>query len=132
MNNGPTADLVVWSTLSLVALLGGTGILFAVYGRWSQKIGWHATDAPAISYKQPGEVRLTSSQRATVWFFAIISLLFLVQALLGALTEHYRADLSSFFGLDLSSLLPYNLARTWHVQLALLWRRRPSWPRGSS
>ncbi|BBZ05394.1 nitric oxide reductase [Mycolicibacterium chitae] len=121
VNNGPTADLVVWSTLSLVALLGGTGILFAVYGRWSQKIGWHATDAPAISYKQPGEVRLTSSQRATVWFFAIISLLFLVQALLGALTEHYRADLSSFFGLDLSSLLPYNLARTWHVQLALLW-----------
>lgn len=121
VNNGPTADLVVWSTLSLVALLGGTGILFAVYGRWSQKIGWHATDAPAISYKQPGEVRLTTSQRATVWFFAIISLLFLVQALLGALTEHYRADLSSFFGLDLSSLLPYNLARTWHVQLALLW-----------
>ncbi|QZT63855.1 nitric-oxide reductase large subunit [Mycolicibacterium austroafricanum] len=121
VENGPTADLIVWSALSLVALLGGTGILFAVYGRWSQRIGWHAADAPSISYKQPDEVTLTASQRAAAWFFAIVSLLFLAQALLGALTEHYRADLSSFFGLDLAELLPYNLARTWHVQLALLW-----------
>lgn len=121
VDNGPTADLIVWSALSLIALLGGTGILFAVYGRWSQRIGWHAEDAPAISYHQPGEVTLTRSQRATVWFFAIVSVLFLAQALLGALTEHYRADLSSFFGLDLARWLPYNLARTWHVQLSLFW-----------
>jgi len=121
VDNGPTADLVVWSALSLVALLGGTGIMFAVYGRWSQKIGWHASEAPLISYHQPGEVRQTKSQRATVWFFAVISVLFLAQALLGALSEHYRADLSSFFGLDLAQLLPYNLARTWHLQLALFW-----------
>ena len=47
--------------------------------------------------------------------------LFLVQALLGAAVEHYRADLSSFFGLDLAQVLPFNLARTWHVQLSLLW-----------
>lgn len=121
VDNGPTADLIVWSALSLVALLGGSGILFAIYGRWSQKVGWHAEDSPGISYKQPGEVTLTRSQRATVWFFAIVSALFLVQALLGSLAEHYRADLSSFFGIDLAQWLPYNLARTWHVQLALLW-----------
>ena len=35
--------------------------------------------------------------------------------------EHYRADLTSFFGFDLAQILPYNLARTWHVQLALFW-----------
>jgi len=33
VDNGPTADVVVWSVLSLVVLLGGTGALFAVYGR---------------------------------------------------------------------------------------------------
>ncbi|RTL04245.1 MAG: nitric-oxide reductase large subunit, partial [Acidimicrobiia bacterium] len=112
VDNGPTADLIVWSALSLIALLGGTGIMFAVYGRWSQRIGWHSnTQQPLVSYKQPGEVKLTSSQRATVFFFLIIAVLFLMQALLGALTEHYRADLSSFFGLNLNALLPYNLAR---------------------
>lgn len=120
--NTPTADLIVWSGLSLIALIGGTGVLFAIYGRWSRKIGWHSEEAPTISFRQPGEVGLTKSQRATAWFFFVISVLFLAQTLLGALAEHYRADLSSFFGLDvISSLLPFNLARTWHLQLSLFW-----------
>ena len=89
VNNGPTADMVVWSVLSLVVLLGGIGILFAVYGRWSAKVGWHSAEAPAISFRQPGEVALTPAQRATAWFFFTIAALFLVQALLGAAAEHY-------------------------------------------
>ncbi len=121
VDNGPTASLVVWSALSLIALLGGTGIMFAVYGRWSQRIGWHSHEAEKVSYRQPGEVTLTKSQRATVWFFVVVSILFFAQALLGSLTEHYRADLSSFFGFDMARVLPYNLARTWHLQLSLFW-----------
>lgn len=122
VNNHPTADLIVWSALSLIALLGGTGILFAIYGRWSRKIGWHSEEAPRISFRQPGEVGLTKSQRATAWFFIVIAVLFLAQAMLGALAEHYRADISSFFGLDfIVNLLPFNLSRTWHVQLSLFW-----------
>ena len=35
--------------------------------------------------------------------------------------EHYRADVLSFFGFDLGRLLPFSLARTWHVQLSLFW-----------
>ncbi|BCO34935.1 nitric-oxide reductase large subunit [Mycobacterium heckeshornense] len=121
VDNGPTAQVVVWSALSLVALLGGIGILFAVYGRWSQQVGWHGEQASTLSFREPGEVSLTPAQRATIWFFAIVSVLFLAQTLVGAAAEHYRADLSNFFGLDLARVLPYNLARTWHVQLALFW-----------
>lgn len=121
VDNGPTAQLVVWSALSLIMLLGGTGIMFTVYGRWSQKIGWHSAEAPTISFRQPGEVELTKSQRSTIWFFAIVSVLFLAQALLGAAAQHYRAEVTSFFGFDLAEILPYNLARTWHLQLALFW-----------
>ena len=65
VDNGPTAQLIVWSALSLIVLLGGTGIMFAVYGRWSQKIGWHSAEAPVLSFRQPGEVALTPAQRAT-------------------------------------------------------------------
>lgn len=121
VDNGPTAQLVIWSVLSLIVLLGGTGVMFAVYGRWSQKIGWHSAEAPTVSFLQPGEVPLTRSQRATIWFFAIISVLFLGQALLGAAVQHYRADLATFFGINLATILPYNLARTWHLQLSLFW-----------
>ncbi len=121
VENGPTADIIVWSGLSLVALLAGTGVLFAVYGRWSQRIGWHSAEAPALAFKQPGEVAVTPAQRATAWFFLVVAVLFLAQALLGAAVEHYRAETASFFGLDLAQLLPFNLARTWHVQLSLFW-----------
>ncbi|HZE16175.1 MAG TPA: cbb3-type cytochrome c oxidase subunit I, partial [Mycobacterium sp.] len=121
VDNAPTAPVIVWSALSLVALLGGIGIMFAVYGRWSQQVGWHGEQASTLTFREPGEVSLTPAQRATIWFFAIVSVLFLAQTLLGAAAEHYRADLSNFFGLDLARVLPYNLARTWHVQLSLFW-----------
>lgn len=121
VDNGPTADIIVWSGLSLVALLVGTGGLFAVYGRWSQRIGWQSAEAPTLRFRQPGELGVTPVQRATAWFFFVVALLFLAQTLVGAAAEHYRADLSSFFGLDLARLLPFNLARTWHVQLSLFW-----------
>jgi nitric oxide reductase subunit B len=45
----------------------------------------------------------------------------LVQTLVGAASQHYRADVAGFFGIDLARLFPYNLTRTWHVQLAILW-----------
>lgn len=121
VDNGPTAAVIVWSALSLGALLGGIGVMFAVCGRWSQKVGWHSAETSTLSFRQPGDVGLTPTQRACVWFFAIVSVLFLAQTLLGAAAGHYRADLSNFFGLDLARVLPYNLARTWHLQLSLFW-----------
>ena len=121
VDNGPTADLVVWSVLSLIALIGGTGLIFAIYGRWSKSIGWHSEEAPNLDFKQPGEVGLTKSQKVVAWFVLVIALLFLIQALLGAASQHYRTELTGFFGIPLQEILPYNVSRTWHVQLSLLW-----------
>ncbi len=64
---------------------------------------------------------LTPSQRACAWFFFTMAALFLAQTLVGAASEHYRADLGSFFGIPLDRWLPYNVVRTWHVQLSLFW-----------
>src|SRR5262249_39771949 len=47
------------------------------------------------------------------------SALLLVQTLLGGATAHYHAETGGFFGYDLAQWLPYNLTRTWHLQLAL-------------
>ncbi|CAJ1501753.1 cbb3-type cytochrome c oxidase subunit I [[Mycobacterium] kokjensenii] len=121
VDNGPTGSVVVWSVLSLIMLLGGIGVMFTVYGRWSQNIGWHGTEMTKLQFRQPGEVPLTRSQRAAIWIFAVVAVLFLAQVLLGGAVEHYRADLSAFYGIDLAKILPYNLARTWHLQLSLFW-----------
>ena len=118
--NHATADTVVWSVLSLITLLGGVGLLLLAFGRWNF-LGWHGKERTRISFRAPGKVNLTSAQRATAWFFLVMALLALLQALLGAATQHYRADVASFFGLNLARVLPFNIARTWHIQLAIFW-----------
>src|SRR5581483_4201475 len=120
VDNHVTADAVIWSVLSLIALLGGIGLLLAAFGRWNF-LGWHGRDRQAISFRPPDAVQLTPSQRACAWFFFVMALLFVIQTLLGGASQHYRADLQSFFGIDLARILPFNVARTWHLQLAIFW-----------
>jgi nitric oxide reductase subunit B len=62
--NQPTADNVVWSMLSLAALLGGIGALFAAFGRWNV-LGWHGREQRSLSFFAPGQVALTPAQRST-------------------------------------------------------------------
>jgi nitric oxide reductase subunit B len=118
--NSVTANTVVWSVLSLIALLGGIGLLFAAFGRWNF-LGWHGREQKTITFRQPENVALTPAQRVCAWFFFVMAALFLLQTLVGAASQHYRADISTFFGIDLARLLPFNLARTWHLQLAIFW-----------
>jgi len=120
VNNHLTADAIVWSVLSLITLLGGIGLLLAAFGRWNF-LGWHGRERAVVSFRPPDSISLTPAQRATAYFFLVMAVLFLLQALLGGASQHYRADLSSFFGLDLGRILPFNVARTWHVQLAIFW-----------
>jgi nitric oxide reductase subunit B len=120
VQNRPTGAMIVWSVLSLIALLGGIGLLFAAFGRW-RSLGWHGREEQTLAFRRPGTVALTPAQRAAAWFFFVMAALFLVQALVGAASQHYRAELSNFFGFDLARYLPFNLMRTWHVQLSLFW-----------
>ena len=119
VGNHLTQEAVVWSTLSIVALLGGTGLVLTLFGRYSNMLGWHGAEERRLRFHPPGQVPLTPGQRSTAWYFFVVASLFLVQTLLGGATAHYHAETGGFFGLDLAKLLPYNLTRTWHLQLAL-------------
>jgi nitric oxide reductase subunit B len=121
VDNKPTANVIVWSVLSLIALLGGIGLLFGAFGRWGRKLGWHGREQATLSFRAPGDVALTPAQRATAWFFFVMAALFLIQTFVGAAAQHYRAEIDNFFGFDLAQAFPYNLMRTWHVQLAIFW-----------
>ena len=120
IGNTPTADALIWSALSLITLIGGTGLLLAIFGRYHW-LGWHRREDRLLEFREPDAVTITPAQRATGWFFFVMALLFVLQTLVGALTQHYRADLTGFFGLDIGRILPYNLSRTWHVQLTIFW-----------
>jgi nitric oxide reductase subunit B len=117
--NRPTSATLLWSVLSLVALLGGTGLVLFAFGRYEQ-LGWHDKGrSEPRQFRPPEEVSLTPSQRAVPWYFLVVAGLFLCQGLLGGVNAHYHAEMSGFYGIALSDWLPYNLSRMWHLQLAL-------------
>ncbi|MBN2580990.1 MAG: nitric-oxide reductase large subunit [Pirellulales bacterium] len=121
-DNQLTAQAVFWSALSLVALLGGTGLLFFAVGRYDL-LGWRRADeeSPGTErkFRPPEDVRLAPAQRAVAWYFLVVAGLFLAQGLLGGVNAHYHAEPGGFYGVNLARWLPYNLSRMWHVQLAL-------------
>jgi nitric oxide reductase subunit B len=56
VGNTPSANVIVWSVISLIALLGGIGVLFAAFGRW--RMGWQGRDQATLSFRSPGDVAL--------------------------------------------------------------------------
>jgi nitric oxide reductase subunit B len=117
-DNGPSAEALLWSALSLIALLAGTAAVLFAFGRFDY-LGWRRDPAAKERFVMPSGA--SPAQRATLKFFAVVILLFLAQTLVGSATSHFRADPKSFFGFDLASLLPSNLLRTWHLQTAIFW-----------
>jgi nitric oxide reductase subunit B len=115
--NVPTSDAVLWSAMSLLMLLGGIAAVLFAFGRFDF-LGWQgdARRRPAMLPHRP-----TPSQCATLKYFIIVSVLFLMQVLIGGGVAHYRADAASFYGIDISRVFPSQLLRTWHLQLAILW-----------
>jgi nitric oxide reductase subunit B len=107
--------------LSLITLLAGLGAVLFLVGRFDY-LGWHGErqaqhvyDSPLLNWK------ITPSQRAAGLYFAVVVLLFLLQVLVGGGLAHYRVEPGAFYGIDIARFLPYNLLRTYHLQLAIFW-----------
>jgi nitric oxide reductase subunit B len=117
VGNTVTGDAVLWTGVSVLLLLAGIGGMAWWYSSRSHEPRPEATpeNDPLIG------AMATPSQRATVKYFWVVSALILVQILLGVVAAHYGVEGDGFYGVPLSSVLPYVLARTWHTQLGVLW-----------
>jgi nitric oxide reductase subunit B len=116
--NGPTSGALLWSAVSVAALVFFLAIILYFQHRYRLE----AVDVEGAGLRlEPASLTLTPSQRATAKFFVAALLLFLVQTLLGGKMAHDYADGASFYGLPLNEILPFNVARTWHLQLAVFW-----------
>ena len=113
--NGPLGGAVIWSIVSVILLILGIGVALYYYLRFRD----HAPAPLALApLAQP---RPTPSQRATLPYFLIALVLFLLQIGLGSLTAHFQVEGNKLFGLDLGGVMPYAASRTWHLQLAVFW-----------
>jgi len=118
VGNTPSGDAILWSALSLIALLGGTALVLFSFGKFNY-LGWKGTGKHIHPQMLPGMT--TESQRATIKYFVVVGLLFFAQVMVGGATAHFRVEPGSFYGFDLSSFFPSNILRTWHLQLAIFW-----------
>ncbi|HLP17410.1 MAG TPA: nitric-oxide reductase large subunit [Bacteroidota bacterium] len=117
VGNRPTGDAVVWTGVSIILLLAGIG-----YMAWFHARRKDNEPADTIPSTDPlvGSIA-TPSQKATVkYFFTVLGLLIL-QIVLGIVAAHYGVEGDSFYGIPLSKILPYSIARTWHTQLGIFW-----------
>ncbi len=114
--NRPTGDNVVWTGVSIIVLLAGISAM-----AW-----WLASRKEDEPHQPPeddplGAWSATPSQRATIKYFWVVAALILAQMGLGVVVAHYGVEGDGFYGFPLSKFLPYSVARTWHVQIALFW-----------
>lgn len=117
VGNVPTSSAIVWTGVSVIMLLAGIGWLVWYYAsRETEMVSDDVPDGdPLIG------ARISPSQKATVKYFLVVTLLFLLQIAMGMLTAHYGVEGSGFFGIPLGDYLPYVVTRTWHTQLGIFW-----------
>ncbi|HEY3356261.1 MAG TPA: nitric-oxide reductase large subunit [Polyangia bacterium] len=121
VGNRPTGGAIVWSVVSFVLLLAGVGAMGWYFaGRQGGRDRAEPAGSPPRRDPLLG-LQPTPSQRATVKYFFVVAALWVVQVLLGAVVGHYGVEGSGFYGVPLASVLPYGVARTWHLQLGIFW-----------
>ncbi|MEZ5019269.1 MAG: nitric-oxide reductase large subunit [Bacteroidales bacterium] len=116
VGNKPTGALLLWTGFSVIILIAGIGLMAWYYARRKdESSGVLPSDFPLKNEK------VTPSQKATLKYFWIVSALLLVQVLMGVITAHYTVEGQGLYGIPLAKWLPYQISRTWHVQIAIFW-----------
>ena len=117
VGNVPTSSAIVWTGVSVIMLLAGIGWLVWYYA--SRETEWVSDDVPDSDPLIGAQI--SPSQKATVKYFLVVTLLFLLQIAMGMLTAHYGVEGGGFFGIPLADYLPYVVTRSWHTQLGIFW-----------
>lgn len=116
VGNKATTDLMAWSGVSIILLILCIGLL----------VFYHAKSGQDENLPTPAEDPLlkqgmTPSMYLIKKYFWVVSLLMILQMLLGIITAHYGVEGGGLYGIPIDQFLPYAVTRTWHTQLAILW-----------
>jgi nitric oxide reductase subunit B len=117
VGNRPAGELLLWTGFSVIMLIAGIGLMVWYYARRRDEEE-HSSFPEIFPFANAIQ---TPSQRATLKYFWVVTLLLLVQVIMGVVTAHYGVEGQAFYGLPLSEILPYSISRTWHVQIAIFW-----------
>lgn len=116
VGNKPTGSLMLWSGFSVILLLAGIGLMIYYYAATRKEEDHFIPQSLPTTKKTQ-----TPSQKATLKYYWIVTLLLITQVVMGVITAHYGVEGKAFYGIPLGDFLPYSISRTWHVQIAIFW-----------
>ena len=109
---------MLWSALSLITLLGATAAVLFAFGQFDF-LGWRRGRGHVHPKMLPGVA--SPSQRATIKYFAWLRCSSLRRRWLAAV-QRITAPMPVAFTESISTaILPSQILRTWHLQLAIFW-----------
>lgn len=112
---------VLWSGVSITILSLILALVLFIFYRYQleMKEAFSPGNFPRIHLEK---IPVTSSQVKAGKYFVVVSLLFFIQVMFGALLAHYYTEPDSFFGVKwIVDLFPFSFSKGAHLQLAIFW-----------
>ena len=118
VGNVPTTETYFYSIAGVFSLL----LVLGLFVFWIHRYGlWYGGAKGVALSEKLIDMPLTPSQFQAAKFFVVVIVLFLLQTIMGGLLAHYTVHPGSFFLPFVAKLIPYNWAKTWHLQLMIFW-----------
>jgi len=118
VGNRAPDEAILWSLAGIMALMGVLGLVIYVVHRYRF---FYGEPQLAVLAERIAQAPITVSQRKTAKYFFVVAALFILQILMGGLLAHYTVHPGSFYFQAISRWIPYSWAKSWHLQLAILW-----------
>ncbi|MDE3022366.1 MAG: cbb3-type cytochrome c oxidase subunit I [Pseudomonadota bacterium] len=117
VGNTPTTATFIWTWVSFLWLLMAIGLTLFLYNRYIETHEDEGARHPLFT----GFPALTESQKKTGKYFLVVAIVFLLQIAAGTAMAHDYADRTSFYGININSILPFAFLRSVHIQAPIIW-----------
>jgi nitric oxide reductase subunit B len=118
MGNTPKAEVFLWSVAGILSLFVVLGLTIYIVHRYRF---FYGEPRGVMLGEKLHDMPISISQYKAAKFFLVVMLLFLLQTSLGGILAHYTVSPATFFILVVAKLIPFSLAKSWHLQLAIFW-----------
>jgi len=118
IGNVPKVDVFLWSIAGILSLFLLLGLIIYIVHRYRF---FYGEPRGVMLGETLHRLPISISQHKAAKFFLVVILLFLLQTCLGGILAHYTVSPIHFFIPIVAKLVPYSLAKSWHLQLAIFW-----------
>ena len=119
VGNTASTEAVIWTVISVILFLAFLAFIVWLF-HWYGFNGGEKNDLQMANLL--AEAPIAPSQVKVAKYFLVVVALFLLQTIVGGYMAHSTVNPETFYGMDsIKTLIPYNWAKTWHLQLAVFW-----------